>query len=113
MIAILYQLADINNSTSILSYHKVCVAMGIGSSLQSNLNSAFFDFVHSDRVVAVVDALKDENSLNTQDILLSFAVPVMRFSGVRQISSISSWTIISTLEEDRVSSDWNEDYNDG
>ena len=70
MIAILYQLADINNSTSILSYHKVCVAMGIDSSLQMNLNSAFFDFVHSGRVVAVVDVLKDENSLNTQNIFI-------------------------------------------
>lgn len=113
MIAILYQLADINNSTSILPYHKVCVAMGIDTSLQMNLNSAFFDFVHSDRVVAVIDALEDEKSFHTQNILLSFAVPVMRFSEVGQISSISSWTIVSTLKEERVSSDWNEDYDDG
>lgn len=113
MIAILYQLADINNNTSILPYHKVCVAMGIDASLQMNLNSAFFDFVHSDRVVAVIDALKDVNSLHTQNVLLSFAVPVMRFSEVGQVSAISSWTIISTLKEERVSSDWNEDYHDG
>ena len=113
MIAVLYQLADINNSTSILPYHKVCVAMGIDTSLQMNLNTAFFDFVHSDRVVAVIDALKDENSLHTQNVLLSFAVPVMRFSEVGQVSAISSWTIISTLKKERVSSEWNEDYHDG
>lgn len=113
MIAVLYQLANINNSTSILPYHKVCITMAIDSNLQMNLNSAFFEFVHSDRVVAVIDALEDENSLSIQNILLSFAVPVMRFSEVGQISSMSSWTIISTLKQERGSSDWGEGYDDG
>jgi len=62
MIAVLHHmhLTVMNNSTSILPYHKVCVVLEVGSNLQQNLNSAFFHFVEGSQVVAVIDALKDK-----------------------------------------------------
>lgn len=53
-------LTVMNNSTSILPYHKVCVVLEVGSNFQQNLNSAFFHFVEGSQVVAVIDALKDK-----------------------------------------------------
>ena len=60
LIAVFHHLAVINNSTSILPYHKVCVVLEVSSNLQQNLNSAFFHFVEGSQVVAVIDALKDK-----------------------------------------------------
>ena len=57
---VFHHLAVINNSTSILPYHKVCVVLEVSSNLQQNLNSAFFHFVEGSQVVAVIDALKDK-----------------------------------------------------
>lgn len=62
LIAIKSALMEVNNNTSILPHHKLCVMYAISASLTANIETAFSDFLMNEGIVGAVDALEEEQS---------------------------------------------------
>ena len=89
LIAIKSALMEVNNNTSILPHHKLCVMYAISSSLRANIETAFSDFLMNEGIVGAVDALEEEQSAFIRSIISPFMMPTIQFADFRKNSHFS------------------------
>ena len=99
-IALLNIVEKINNNATFLPYHKICLRPVIISITQEKIPilTIIDDLINQDDTAVIIDVTWDQISLFIHNIILSYSIPVIRFSELGYFHSIPIDDIVNKLE---------------
>lgn len=97
ILAILLHLEEINNSTDLLPYHKICLLSGLTLDLSVDITSAFHTFIGNPVTPIVLDLAAEENSIYLQHLVLPTKIPILRNSNYGNLLPVNGHTVWNRL----------------